>query len=62
MDKTESLAIKAGILLARELDIQQIIIESDSLATVQCILSKDCSGGLSHIVNGIVNLLDGFAG
>ena len=62
MEETEALAIEAGILLARELDLQQIVIESDSLATVQCILAKDYSGGLGHIVNGIVNLLDGFAG
>ena len=34
MDETEALAVEAGILLARELDLQQIIIESDSLATV----------------------------
>ncbi|XP_050280798.1 uncharacterized protein LOC126721784 [Quercus robur] len=62
VEETEALAIEAGILLARELDLQQIIIESDSLATVQRILAKDYSGGLGHIVNGIVNLLDGFAG
>ena len=61
MDETEALAIEAGILLARELDLQQIIIESDSLSTVQRILSKDFSGGLGHIVNGTVGLLDGFA-
>ena len=62
MDETEALAVEAGILLARELDLQQIIIESDSLAVVQRISSKDYSGGFGHIVNGIVNLLDGFAG
>ena len=62
VEETEALEIEAGILLARELDLQQIIIESDSLATVQRILAKDYSGGLGHIVNGIVNLLDGFAG
>ena len=62
MDETEALAVEAGILLARELDLQHIIIESDSLATVQRILSTDYSGGLGHIVNGIVNLLNGFAG
>ena len=61
VDETEALAIETGILLARELDLQQIIIESDSLSTVQRILSKDFSGGLGHIVNGSVGLLDGFA-
>ena len=62
VDETEALAIEAGILLARELDLQQIIIESNSLAVVQRISSKDYSGGFGHIVNGIMNLLDGFAG
>ena len=61
VDETEALAVEAGILLARELDLQQIIIESNSLAVVQRISSKDYSGGFGHIVNGIVNLLDGFA-
>ena len=60
VDETEALAIEAGFLLAKELDLNQIIIESDSLSTVQRILSKDCSGGFGHIVNGIVSFLDGF--
>ena len=62
MDETEALAIEAGVLLARELDFQQIIIESDSLAVVQRISAKDYGGGFGHIVNGIVNLLNGFVG
>ena len=61
VDETEALAIEAGILLAKELDLNQIIIESDSLSIVQRILSKDSSGGFGHIVNGIVSFLDGFA-
>ena len=60
MDETEVLAIEAGILLAKEMDLNQIIIESDSLSSVQRILSKDCSGGFGHIVNGIISFLDGF--
>ena len=44
VDETEALAIEAGILLAKELDLNQIIIESDSLSIVQRILSKDSSG------------------
>ena len=34
VDEMEALAIEAGVLLARELDFQQVIIESDSLAVV----------------------------
>ena len=62
MDETEALAIEAGVLLARELDSQQVIIESDSLEVVQRISAKDFGGGFGYIVNGIVNLLNGFAG
>ena len=62
MDETEALAIEAGVLLARELDFQQVIIEFDSLEVVQCISAKDFGGRFGRIVNGIVNLLNGFAG
>ena len=60
VDETEALAIKARILLAKELGLNQIIIESDSLSIIQRILSKDISEGFGHIVNGIVSFLDGF--
>ena len=59
--ETEALAIEVGILLAKELDLNQIIIESNSLSIVQRILSKDISKGFNHIVNGIVSFLDGIA-
>ena len=35
VDETKALAIEAGILLARELDLHQVIVESDSLPVVQ---------------------------
>ena len=34
VDETEALAIEAGIMLARELDLHQVIVESDSLLVV----------------------------
>ncbi|KAL0015868.1 hypothetical protein SO802_002937 [Lithocarpus litseifolius] len=61
VDEIEVLAIEAGILLAKDLDLHQIVIELDSLSTVNSILSKDFSGGLGHIVNGILSSLDGFS-
>ena len=61
MDETEVLAIEAGILLAKELDLHQIVIESNSLSVVQSILSKDFSGGFYHLVNGILSFLDEFS-
>ena len=61
MDEIEALAIKAGILLARELDLHQVIVESNSLSVVQRILAKDFSGGLGHIVHGILGFLEDFS-
>ena len=34
VDETKALAIEAGIMLARELDLHQVIVESDSLSVV----------------------------
>lgn len=61
MEETEALAIEAGIILAKELDLHQIIIESNSLSVVNSIRSKDSSGGFGHIVNGILSSLDEFS-
>ena len=60
VDETEALAIEAGIMLARELDLHQVIVESDSLSVVHRSLAKDFSGGLGHIVLGISGFLEGF--
>lgn len=35
--ETEALVVEAGILLAKEMDLQQIIIESNSLSVVSSI-------------------------
>ena len=52
--ETELLAMEAGILLAKDLGFQQIIIESDSLLAAQSILAKIISGETGHIVQGIL--------
>ena len=58
--ETEMLAVEAGILLAKYLGFQQIIIESDSLQVVQSISAKEVSGETGHIVQGILSNLDCF--
>lgn len=57
----EALAIEAGILLAKEMDLHQIIVESDSLSVIQSIFSKDFRGEISHIFHGILSFLEGFS-
>ena len=60
VDEIEALAIEARIMLARELDLHHVIVESDSLSVVNQILAKDFSGGLGHIVHGISGFLEEF--
>ena len=61
IDETEVLAVEARILLARELDLHQVIMESDSLSVVKRILAKDFSGDLCHIFDGIRGFLEEFS-
>lgn len=60
VEEIEALAVEAWILLAKEMDLHQIIVESDSLSVVQCILSKDFRGEIGHIFHGILCFLDRF--
>ena len=54
------MAMEAGILLAKDLGFQQIIIESDSLLAAQSILAKIISGETRYIVQGMLCNLDWF--
>ena len=56
----ELLAMEAGILLAKDLGFQQIIIESNSLFAAQSILAKIISGETGNIVQGTLCNLDCF--
>ena len=58
--ETELLAMEAGILLAKDLGFQQIIIEFDSLLAAQSISAKIISGEIGHIVQGMLCILDCF--
>ena len=40
------------ILLAQEMELQQVIIESSSLSVVQNLLSKEVKGEIGHLVQG----------
>ena len=58
--ETKLLAMEAGILLAKDLGFQQIIIESDSLLAAHSISAKIISGEIGHIVQGMLRNLDCF--
>jgi len=59
--ETEALAVKARILLAKEMDLHQIIVESNSLSVVQSISFKDFRGEIDYIFHGILSFLEGFS-
>ncbi|XP_023893413.1 uncharacterized protein LOC112005399 [Quercus suber] len=59
--ETETLAVEAGILLAKDLGLQQIINESNSLLAIQSISAKEVSGETGHIIQGILSNLDCFS-
>ena len=58
--ETELVAMEDGILLAKDLGFQQIIIESDSLLAAQSISTKIINGETGHIVQGMLCNLDCF--
>lgn len=57
---TEALAIKCGVLLARDMELSHIIIESDALVAIQGILAAKAVGSLGHVYQGILSILSSF--
>ena len=60
VEETEAIAMEQGIVLAKELGLNQIILEGDSMQTVQAICSKDVWGVAGHIIHGILEGMNGF--
>ena len=58
--EVEALVVEAGILLARNMKISQVIIESDVVSTVSDITAKFVDGSLGHLYQGILALLSSF--
>ncbi|KAF3955652.1 hypothetical protein CMV_019153 [Castanea mollissima] len=54
--ETEIMAVEVEILLAKELELQQVITEIDSLPVVQSIVAKENSEEIGHLAQGILNL------
>ena len=47
------LALENGVILAREMNITRVIFESNSLATMQYVVTIESGGPLGHIISGI---------
>ena len=48
-DQVEALAMEQGILLAQELQLSRVILESDALAVVQALNDNSTGNELGHI-------------
>ncbi|KAF3954066.1 hypothetical protein CMV_020539 [Castanea mollissima] len=60
VEETEALAMEKGVSLAFELGLEKVILEGDSLQTIQVVRDKDCRGMTSHIIAGIIHELSKF--
>ena len=59
--EVEALAMEAGMLLAYNMKISQVIIESDAVSTVSDISAKLVDGSLGHLYQGILAVLSSFS-
>lgn len=59
--KIEFLALEARILLTQEMDLKQVIFESDAFTIVNNIIANETSGESGHLVQGISSLLCTFS-
>ena len=61
VEEVEAMAIERGLLLAKELKLPHIILESDALNVVSNITAANSSGWLGHVYHGILGLLSSFS-
>ncbi|XP_030923509.1 uncharacterized protein LOC115950456 [Quercus lobata] len=61
VEEVEGLAMECGLLLAKELMLTQIILESDSMAAVSGVLDGNFGGCVGHIYQGICTVLASFS-
>ena len=57
---TEAFAVDEGVRLAMELELQQIIVESDSAGMVEAINESNCNGEFGMVTQGSLELLRSF--
>ena len=59
-DQVEALAMEQGILLAQELHLSRVILESDALAVVQAVNDNSTGNELGYILHGILFMCESF--
>ena len=59
--EVEALAVEAGISLAHNMKISQVIIESYAESTISDISAKLVDGSLGHLYQGILAVLNSFS-
>ena len=60
IEETEVLAMGKCVILALELGLKNVILEGDSLQTIQAIKDKECKGMTGHIISGIIHEMSKF--
>ena len=56
----ETIAIEKGVLLAKEIGLQEILLETDALTVAQSLAAGDKGGCLDHFIQGISENLRSF--
>lgn len=59
--ETEVIALEKGVLLAKEMELQQIMSETDALTVVQSLFVGDKEGDLGPLLQGISDTLNSFS-
>ena len=54
VEETKALAMENGAILAMELGLENVILERDSLQTIQTVKDIDCKGLAGNIISGII--------
>ena len=57
---TEAFVVDEGIRLAMEMELQRIIVESDSCGVVDAINESSCNGEFGMVIQGSLELLRSF--
>ena len=61
VEETEATTMEQGLVLAKELGLERVLMVGDSLQTVQAIEKEEVRGAVGHIVAGIVQEMRNFA-